>query len=98
VAVLLLAGCGEDDGEETQSWAAEPPEAGFNERAARVAEAWPEAVPAVGRFSDLLPLDGVRHADGGDRSITVNVGHTGCVMDDFGAMVHETQDMVVVSG
>jgi hypothetical protein len=70
----------------------------FEERATLVAEAWPEGVPAVGRFSDLLPLEGVRNASPGDRSITVDVGHTGCVMGDFGALVHETEEMVVVSG
>jgi hypothetical protein len=93
--VLLVAGCGEG---EPQGWEAEVPEAEFQDRAERVAGEWPGAVPAVGEVSDLLPLEGVRQAGAGGRSITMDLGHSGCVMDDFGALVHETEEMVLVSG
>ncbi|MGP4109870.1 hypothetical protein ACTWP5_02990 [Streptomyces sp. 4N509B] len=97
-AAVLLAGCGEVGAEEPRGWEAEVPEAALEERAARVAEAWPEPVPAIGEFTDLLPLEGVRRAAAGDRSVTVDVGHSACVMEDFGALVHETEDLVLVSG
>ncbi|NJP69194.1 hypothetical protein [Streptomyces spiramenti] len=75
-----------------------PDENVFVERAEQIAADWPEAQPADNFSSPVLwAIEGVVEADPGDTALTVVVGHGDCDAD-WGAWVHETDDLVVLGG
>ncbi|WP_314172807.1 hypothetical protein [Streptomyces winkii] len=96
-AVALTAtACGGSE----QTVSSEPPEkqTRFEKRAAQIEQEWPKVDKTKGRHRDMLPLEAAqRPVKGKETSLTVTVGHGGCDTK-YGAHVHETDKLVIVSG
>jgi hypothetical protein len=96
-AVALTAtACGGSE----QTVSSQPPEkqTRFEKRAAQIEQAWPKVDKTKGRHRDMLPLEAAqRPVHGKEDNLTVTVGHGGCETK-YGARVHETDKLVIVSG
>lgn len=97
-AVALTAtACG---GGEEQTVSSKPPQkqTRFEKRAAQIEQEWPKVDKTEGRHRDMLPLEAAqRPVKGKEDTLTVTVGHGGCE-NEYGAHVHETDKLVIVSG
>lgn len=113
-AGLVLAGCGEENsatpgtpaGEQSEDPAEDGKSNGdtaadadaFDARAELIVDAWPETPEPMEKFTrDVWPVEGVAGTDPADTTLTVTVGHGGCDAD-WGAWLHETDELVIVSG
>ncbi|MET8680679.1 hypothetical protein ABZW18_24600 [Streptomyces sp. NPDC004647] len=97
LAALSAAGCGEEE----TTVSTRPDRDRFEERSTEVVRDWPKIRPVSGHHDDMLPLEGVEHprdaAAGKVKVLTLRVGHGACDAD-YGALVHETDKLVVVAG
>ncbi|MCE7081922.1 hypothetical protein [Streptomyces sp. ST2-7A] len=84
---------GPDAGDDTR----EPSDEAFLDRAGDIEEEWPEVEPLSSSSEDLWRLEGVVAPDPSDTTVTALVGHGSCDLD-WGARVHETEDLIVLGG
>ncbi|QPP09398.1 hypothetical protein G4Z16_26635 [Streptomyces bathyalis] len=97
VAVALTAtACG--GSEQTVSSEAPEKQTRFEKRATEIEQSWPKVEKTKGRHLDMLPIEAAQPpVKGKNDSLTVTVGHGGCETK-YGARVHETKKLVIVSG
>ncbi|MBB1259206.1 hypothetical protein [Streptomyces alkaliterrae] len=98
---LAAAGCAKDDQTVRTGGPGDEPtkkQTRFEKRAEAIENTWPERLkPLTGRPDALLPLENAERPDPDSRTITVIVGHGACDKD-WGAHLHETDDLVIVAG